>query len=152
MNDLTAFQRDILFCIAGGDAPHGIAIQRMLEHYYAFDVHHGRLYPNLDKLVDRGYISKGEKDRRTNEYRLTPRGWEAVWRRLNWEEDRMGLMKTQNEYTRANGTVHTRPAIEAGEPADDTTDKARDTSPIEATATVPASKESSTDGGFDAGN
>ena len=34
MHDLTGFQRDILYAIAGKTEPHGLAIQAELEEYY----------------------------------------------------------------------------------------------------------------------
>jgi PadR family transcriptional regulator, regulatory protein PadR len=54
MKDLTAFQRDALYVIAGLDDPHGLAIKEELEEYYNKTVHHGRLYSNLDTLVNKG--------------------------------------------------------------------------------------------------
>jgi DNA-binding PadR family transcriptional regulator len=39
----------------------------------ALGIHHGRLYPNLDTLVDKGLVEKGQKDRRTNVYSITNR-------------------------------------------------------------------------------
>lgn len=75
--DLTAFQRDLLAQIAilerNTEQPHGLQIKSALEPYYN-EVHHGRLYPNLDTLVNMGLVKKGEKDRRTNYYTVTRRG------------------------------------------------------------------------------
>ena len=42
--ELTGFQRDLLFVIAGSDRPSGQAIRRELEQYID-NVNHGRLYP-----------------------------------------------------------------------------------------------------------
>jgi DNA-binding PadR family transcriptional regulator len=50
MYDLTGFQRDLLYVAAGLDEPHGLAIKEELENYYEKEIHHGRLYPNLDTL------------------------------------------------------------------------------------------------------
>lgn len=86
MNDLTGFQRDLLYVIAGLDEPHGLAIRAELEDYYETAVHHGRLYPNLDTLVEKGLVEKGEKDRRTNVYTLTHRGRRELEARRNWEQ------------------------------------------------------------------
>lgn len=85
MHNLTAFQRDLLFVIAGGDEPHGLAIKDELEQYYTSEINHGRLYPNLDKLVDKQLIEKGEKDRRTNKYSLTEQGRQKITDRHNWK-------------------------------------------------------------------
>lgn len=90
MFDLTGFQRDLLYVIAGLDEPHGLAIKEELEAYYTKEVHHGRLYPNLDTLVDEGYVEKGEVDRRTNFYRLSDRGMEELESRRRWEDERIG--------------------------------------------------------------
>ncbi len=86
MNDLTGFQRDLLYTIAGLDEPHGLAIKEELEEYYETEVHHGRLYPNLDTLVDKGLVEKGARDRRTNIYRLSARGRREIEARREWEE------------------------------------------------------------------
>lgn len=86
MYDLTAFQRDALYAIAGEDAPHGLAIKEELEAYYEKEVHHGRLYPNLDTLADRGLIEKDQHDRRTNAYTLTDRGRREIQARRDWED------------------------------------------------------------------
>ncbi|MFB6224131.1 MAG: PadR family transcriptional regulator [Haloarcula sp.] len=85
MYDLTGFQRDLLYVIAGLDEPHGLAIKEELENYYEGEVNHGRLYPNLDTLVEKGLIEKGERDRRTNFYTLTKRGQRELDARKEWE-------------------------------------------------------------------
>jgi DNA-binding PadR family transcriptional regulator len=85
MHDLTGFQRDLLYVIAGLDEPHGLAIKDELEAYYESDVNHGRLYPNLDALVEKGLVEKGQRDRRTNYYTLTGRGRRELTARQDWE-------------------------------------------------------------------
>ena len=85
MYDLTGFQRDLLYVIAGLDEPHGLAVKDELEEYYEKEIHHGRLYPNLDTLVDKGPIDKGQRDRRTNFYTLTRRGRREIAARKAWE-------------------------------------------------------------------
>ncbi|GAA0258973.1 PadR family transcriptional regulator [Haladaptatus pallidirubidus] len=87
MHDLTGFQRDLLYVVAGLDDPHGLAIKSELEDYYDKEIHHGRLYPNLDSLVDKGLVEKGEKDRRTNIYTLTQRGQREIDARWDWEHE-----------------------------------------------------------------
>jgi PadR family transcriptional regulator PadR len=86
MYDLTGFQRDLLYVIAGHDEPHGLALKDELEDYYEKEIHHGRLYPNLDTLVEKGLIEKGTKDRRTNSYGLSRRGEREIESRQEWEE------------------------------------------------------------------
>lgn len=85
MHDLTGFQRDLLYVIAGGNDPNGLAIKDELEGYYEKEIHHGRLYPNLDTLVNKGLVEKGERDRRTNFYTLTDRGRREIDARRDWE-------------------------------------------------------------------
>jgi DNA-binding PadR family transcriptional regulator len=85
MHDLTAFQRDILYVLSGSDDAYGLAIKQELEDYYEGEVNHGRLYPNLDDLVEQGLIEKGQLDRRTNSYNLTESGRSAIEKRRKWE-------------------------------------------------------------------
>jgi len=89
MFQLTGFQRDLLFVIEGLADPHGLAIKDELEAVYDEEINHGRLYPNLDDLVEMGYVAKGTKDDRTNEYTLTAAGETLVQDRHAWEQDRM---------------------------------------------------------------
>jgi PadR family transcriptional regulator PadR len=90
MHDLTAFQRDLLYAIAGKDDPHGLALKDILEEYYEKEVLHGRLYPNLDTLVEKGLVEKGQHDRRTNLYNLTRRGNREIKARRKWESQYIG--------------------------------------------------------------
>lgn len=85
MEDLTGFQRDILYVITGLDAPKGLAIKDELEEYYSKEIHHGRLYPNLDSLVEKGLVEKGQYNDRTNSYTLTQRGHREIKARREWE-------------------------------------------------------------------
>lgn len=88
MYDLTAFQRDILYVIAGAETePHGLAIKDELEQYYDGEINHGRLYPNLDILVDNELVEKGTIDRRTNSYILSERGKQEIESRRKWENE-----------------------------------------------------------------
>jgi len=87
MHDLTGFQRDLLYVIDGLDDPHGLAIKASLENYYEKEIHHGRLYPNLDELVEKGLVEKGKKDQRTNIYTLTRRGRREIEARREWEQE-----------------------------------------------------------------
>ncbi|WP_416838921.1 PadR family transcriptional regulator [Haloferax sp. DFSO52] len=81
--DLTAFQQNILVILAE-EPMYGLAIKRHLEEYYDTEVNHGRLYPNLDDLVEMGLVEKSELDKRTNQYELTDDGLEAVLGRFDW--------------------------------------------------------------------
>jgi PadR family transcriptional regulator, regulatory protein PadR len=91
MEDLTGFQRDMLYVIAGLDGPHGLAIKEELEKYYEKEIFHGRLYPNLDTLVNTGLVAKGQYDRRTNVYTLTERGQRELDVRREWENQYVSL-------------------------------------------------------------
>lgn len=81
--DLTAFQYNILVVLAR-EPMYGLAVKRELEAYYRAEVNHGRLYPNLDRLVSQDLVSKSELDKRTNEYALTDVGYETVLDYLAW--------------------------------------------------------------------
>jgi len=87
MNELTGFQRDLLYCIAAIEDPYGLNIKRELEEYLSIEVNHGRLYPNLDQLVEKGLLSKEQKDKRTNLYPLTPSAEDLIADRRQWEDE-----------------------------------------------------------------
>ena len=81
--DLTAFQQNIL-AVLSEEAMYGLAIKRQLEAYYESEVNHGRLYPNLDQLIEAGLVEKSELDKRTNQYALTDDGYETIIDTLGW--------------------------------------------------------------------
>jgi len=85
MDDLTGFQRDLLYVIAGKDQPSGQDVKEEAEQYYETEINHGRLYPNLDTLVNKDLVEKGELDRRTNYYKITSQGTERIQERQEWE-------------------------------------------------------------------
>ena len=89
MHDLTAFQRDCLYAIAGLGEANGLRIKDELDEYYGSEIHHGRLYPNLDEIVDKGLVEKGKMDDRTNAYSLTDRGRREIEARREWEDQRI---------------------------------------------------------------
>lgn len=91
MEDLTAFQRDLLYVIASLGDPYGLAIKEELEKYYDKEVNHGRMYPNLDTLVDMGLVDKDKYDKRTNVYTLTRRGRQEITARREWENQYVSL-------------------------------------------------------------
>ena len=90
MDDLTGFQRDLLVVAAGLDEPNGLDIKDDLETYYTADINHGRLYPNLDTLVEKGLLEKAKADERTNRYLLTDRGERELRSRREWEDRHLG--------------------------------------------------------------
>ena len=83
VRDLTAFQQNILVILAE-EPMYGLAIKRQLETYYGTDVNHGRLYPNLDDLVEMALVEKSELDKRTNQYELTDEGHAALLDQFEW--------------------------------------------------------------------
>ena len=85
VHELIAIQRDILLVLRGLDEPYGRAVQRELERTQGREILAARVYANLNDLVDLGLVEKGRKNRRKNEYTLTPAGREEVDRRIQWE-------------------------------------------------------------------
>lgn len=90
LTNLTGFQRDLLFVIAGFEKPSGQQVLDSINGYYGEDITHGRLYPNLDTLKNKGLIEKGELDRRTNFYDINESGEQAIEERRAWESQFTG--------------------------------------------------------------
>ncbi|MFC6731906.1 MULTISPECIES: PadR family transcriptional regulator [unclassified Haladaptatus] len=84
MFELTGFQRDLLYVINGKEKPSGQTIKEELEQYVG-EINHGRLYPNLDTLVEKELVEKGQIDRRTNYYNITASGRDIIEKRREWE-------------------------------------------------------------------
>ena len=87
MASLTAFQRDILWVLHKHPNVKGLEVRDALEEYYLKEVLHGRLYPNLDTLAEKGLIDKRPRDKRTNDYSLTEAGIEALEARQAWQTE-----------------------------------------------------------------
>ncbi|MBP1923488.1 DNA-binding PadR family transcriptional regulator [Halorubrum alkaliphilum] len=98
-HDLTAFQQNILTILAE-EPMYGLAVKRELESYYGSEVNHGRLYPNLDDLVEQGFVAKSELDKRTNQYELTEDGHDVVLGQLEWVLDRFVTDETRADEVR----------------------------------------------------
>ncbi|MFW6153252.1 MAG: helix-turn-helix transcriptional regulator [Halobacteriota archaeon] len=82
--ELSEFQYTILFSLA--ERPqYGLELKARMTEFYGAEVNHGRLYPNLDHLVERGYVRKSKLDNRTNEYAISERGLMCILERLGWE-------------------------------------------------------------------
>lgn len=67
---------------------YGLGIKAELEGYYNEEVNTGRVYDNLDKLVENGYLEKSPYDQRTNSYTLTDKAIEAMKHRYKWQKKR----------------------------------------------------------------
>jgi len=82
MQRLTAFQTTLMVAIEANNDPSGQDLIRWVEanadKHCVDTVNHGRAYPNLDELVEKGYVTKGEQDKRTNYYALTDAGRERL--------------------------------------------------------------------------
>ena len=118
----TLFKQQILFVIAGfetgryrnetysNDVAHGLAIKSALEEKREEEVNHGRLYPNLDELIDAGLIEKSELDKRTNRYELTEAGWAYIRAEHEWERSCL----SESEATEPEGDGDETPAPDGG--------------------------------------
>ncbi len=87
MENITGFQRDLLYVVLNKEDPSGQSIKKEIESYYDGNINHGRLYPNLDELVDKELVIKGKQDERTNYYSITPEGIRAIQDYHNWVSD-----------------------------------------------------------------
>ena len=76
--DLNSSKRDLLVEIYQLDQPSGQDIRHRMKAEHNEDVDHGRLYPNLNDLVDVGLLDKGEQDLRSNYYQITNDGQRLV--------------------------------------------------------------------------
>ena len=86
-SEFTGFQLDLLRVIATltktGTEMSGQAIKEEVAADRNEPINHGRLYPNLDTLMYKGLIEKGDIDRRTHSYTLTDEGKEFIAIRHN---------------------------------------------------------------------
>lgn len=83
--EFTSFQRDLLFVVAGCDAPSGQEVKAELEDASGESILPGQLYPNLDELHEAGLLRKEDRDGRTNNYSLTDRGREVLAELCRWQ-------------------------------------------------------------------
>ena len=87
-SDLTKFQTRILAILAEEDHS-GQGVKRELQPFYDTEINHGRLYPNLDIVVEAGYVEKSELDGRTNNYTLTDEGRAVLEADVEWVRKRL---------------------------------------------------------------
>jgi len=85
MDDLTGFQRDLLYVIAGADQPSGQDVKDEIEQYYSSEINHGRLYPNLDTVVNKGTRRERTTRQAHKLLRNTDEGEQAIEDRYEWE-------------------------------------------------------------------
>ena len=93
--DLTSFQRDLLLVVNGLKDPKGLEIKEELGKYYEDEIHHGRLYPNLDTLVEEDLVKKTARDKRSNQYELTVHGSVHLEERQRWQQQRIEQHRVQ---------------------------------------------------------
>ena len=84
--ELTSFQRDLLFVVGGLTSASGKEIKNEIEDSQGRKLLAGRVYTNLDTLVEEGLIEKGEIDGRTNRYVITDDGREAIEQLYDWQQ------------------------------------------------------------------
>ncbi len=122
--ELSGFQRDILTVLAGLETANGLKIKEELEQYSYETVNHGRLYPNLDTLVEKELVEKGKIDKRTNSYRLTRSGSAQIRQRVTWQRARMGARPKPTKMSESelsssrNGSSDSGPHSKPDEPDD----------------------------------
>ena len=80
MVELTAFQYTLLSAADDLVEPSGQDIRRHVDAgpFHPSPMNHGRLYPNLETIVEAGLVEKGEKNDRTNLYTITDEGKAAL--------------------------------------------------------------------------
>ncbi|WP_435362215.1 PadR family transcriptional regulator [Haloarchaeobius sp. DFWS5] len=85
--DLTGFQYNMLVVLTNMEEPSGRELKQKLEESLDCSLPHGRLYRNLDTLVDKELVKKGCIDGRTNYYEISASGEEAIHERFKWEQE-----------------------------------------------------------------
>lgn len=115
--ELTDFRRDILIILSASDILKGLEVKEELENYYADEIHHGRLYPNLDELVENGFVEKTEIDKRTNGYSLTEIGQAHVKARRRWEEKQLSGVPTDADLSHADESADSTESQSSTQPS-----------------------------------
>ena len=88
LESLNGFQRDLLTVIAANEASTGLTLKDKVEEARREEITRGRLYRNLDTLVERGFVEK-RKRKATNSYYLTTEGSERLEDDLGWRQSRI---------------------------------------------------------------
>jgi DNA-binding PadR family transcriptional regulator len=87
--DLNGFRREIVKAVgrieADGEDAYGRLIKSDIERVIGGEVTHGRLYPNIDDVVEYGYCERDRCgiDNRTHQISLTPAGRAAIVQELH---------------------------------------------------------------------
>lgn len=82
--DLTAFQRGALVVIAKGDGLSGVQVTERLEALRPETIHHGRVYPNLNDLAEKGLVNKQAVNAREDSYTVSTRGRRELSEYVQW--------------------------------------------------------------------
>ena len=84
--ELSGIQRDLLFVTAGAGGASGQQLKDSLESSQGHNVLSGRLYTNLNVLVENGLVKKQSHDGRTNLYEVTDEGIKQLKQLRRWQE------------------------------------------------------------------
>lgn len=87
--ELTSFQRDLLFVVAGRGPSSGQEVKDELESSTGESILPGQLYPNLDDLREADLVRKEDRDGRTNDYSITERGRRVLAELVRWQCERV---------------------------------------------------------------
>ncbi|WP_418771533.1 PadR family transcriptional regulator [Halobacterium yunchengense] len=107
--DLTSFQRDLLFVVAGRGAASGQELKAELEEATGETVLPGQLYPNLDELQRNGLVRKEVRDGRTNDYSATERGRGVLSALVRWQCERVDPALAEADWPASDGPTSDRP-------------------------------------------
>ena len=88
LESLNGFQRDLLTVIAANEGETGLTLKEEVEEARGEGITRGRLYRNLDILVDEGCVEK-RKSKGKNSYYLTTEGRERLEDDLRWRQLRL---------------------------------------------------------------
>lgn len=83
--ELTSFQRDLLFVVAGRAGASGQEVKAELEDTTGESILPGQLYPNLDDLQAADLVRQEDRDGRTNDYSATEQGRVVLAELVRWQ-------------------------------------------------------------------
>lgn len=89
--ELNGTQRDLLAAAAPLKNPNGRDIRTKYRVYTGEDPAPGKLYRNLNRLADKGYLEIKEKTKRSNSYQITPKGREGLRELVKTRADALEL-------------------------------------------------------------